>query len=88
MGSHVAEEIEDIMHCAAACAVFRPRKRDIAELIRRWRLIEGCLPQESRSDAVREAIVRVEFHGPVVARAFFEALQRYGLWYEGYSFGR
>lgn len=92
MGTHVADTIEDIAQFAAAEASrARPRKRETRALIARWREVDGLLPQEARRDAVVSAIEWMEMSDLAFeagAHPFFEAIARYALWYEGYSFGR
>ena len=89
MGSHVVDAIETLTQDAARAASHsRLRKRDMADIIAQWRAVSSLLPQEARHDAVNDAIEQVEFHGPIVGRALCEAVARYALWYEGYSFGR
>lgn len=89
MGMHVADTIEEIAQLAAAEASrSRARKARITKITKLWQDVSGLLPQEQRFDAVNDAIKQIKFHNPIITRALFEAVARYALWYEGYSFGR
>jgi hypothetical protein len=89
MGTHVADTVEELAQLSALAASRRTaRKREIAEIGKIWRSVRDLLPQEERRHAVDDALEQVEYHGPIMGRLLFEALAKYALWYEGYSFSR
>ena len=89
MGTHVADTVEEIAGLAARGRIAKvPRKRDILEIKEAWASIRDLLPDEPRRRAVDDWIEQVDFHGPIMGARLFEAVVKYGLWYEGYSFAR
>jgi hypothetical protein len=89
MGTHLIDAVEAMAQDAALAATrARARKIELASVCRQWRDIRGLVPQEPRHDAVNDAMEQAEFFGPTHARPLYEAIARYALWFEGYSFAR
>lgn len=89
MGTYLADEIETMAQYAACEASrARPRKSEMIGIARQWADVRHLLPQEKRWGDVNDAIEQMDFHGMTHARPVCEAIAKYALWYEGYSFSR
>lgn len=88
MGTHLADSVESFANKAAATLSRpRPRMSQLLILSADWNAICGLVPQEARADEVGAALAAA-IETPASITRCREAIARYALWYEGYSFGR
>lgn len=83
------DAVENFANDAARAAIARrPRKGDLIDLAAQWTLIAGQVPQAKRADDITSAFEMVEHFGPDHGRGVFEAVAKFALWFEGWSFAR
>lgn len=76
------------LHSARVAMSPIPRKADMADLKSQWNAILDQLPPSPRVNSVTGWFAMVEENGHSFSRGVLEAIARFNLWFEGYSYAR